>query len=161
MENIDSQRIAILEQRLNELETRVSQLENPKPVTGGTLKRAIEALADKVGQMGETFSNEGRKGRYIIGHDGRRHPVFIAASRNLGSDTGKPMSGWHSINPRNADTTPVRRIPSSPSKRAAQARVLHLHARGVPGPARFEEGRQQGPAPLLHQPRRSRHGSVR
>ena len=105
MENIDSQRIAILEQRLNELETRVSQLENPKPVTGGTLKRAIEALADKVGQMGETFSNEGRKGRYIIGHDGRRHPVFIAASRNLGSDTGKPMSGWHSINPRNADTT--------------------------------------------------------
>ena len=95
MENIDSQRIAILEQRLNELETRVSQLENPKPVTGGTLKRAIEALADKVGQMGETFSNEGRKGRYIIGHDGRRHPVFIAASRNLGSDTGKPMSGWH------------------------------------------------------------------
>ena len=65
MENIDSQRIAILEQRLNELETRVSQLENPKPVTGGTLKRAIEALADKVGQMGETFSNEGRKGRYL------------------------------------------------------------------------------------------------
>ena len=34
-------------------------------------------------------------------HDGRRHPVFIDASRNLGSDTGKPMSGWHSINPRN------------------------------------------------------------
>ena len=55
--------------------------------------------------MGETFSNEGRKGRYIIGHDGRRHPVFITASRNLGSDTGKPMSGWHSINPRNADTS--------------------------------------------------------
>lgn len=30
--------------------------------------------------MGETFSNEGRKGRYIIGHDGRRHPVFINVS---------------------------------------------------------------------------------
>lgn len=105
MEDINTKRIAILEQRINELETRVSQLENPKPVTGGTLKRAIEVLADKVGQMGETFSNEGRKGRYIIGHDGKRHPVFIAASRNLGSDTGKPMAGWHSINPRNADTS--------------------------------------------------------
>ena len=53
----------------------------------------------------DVHSNEGRKGRYIIGHDGRRHPVFITASRNLGSDTGKPMSGWHSINPRNADTS--------------------------------------------------------
>lgn len=31
--------------------------------------------------------------------------MFIAASRNLGSDTGKPMAGWHSINPRNADTS--------------------------------------------------------
>lgn len=31
--------------------------------------------------------------------------MFITASRNLGSDTGKPMSGWHSINPRNAGTS--------------------------------------------------------
>ena len=46
MEDINTKRIALLEQRINELETRVSQLENPKPVTGGTLIRAIVALAD-------------------------------------------------------------------------------------------------------------------